>query len=55
MKDDERGHGSEAEKLYSCAIDVALQTVRIKFYNSNIPCREWEGLVFNSHDQRLTV
>jgi hypothetical protein len=31
MKDDERGQRSEAEKLYSCAIDVALQTV------SNVP------------------
>ena len=29
MKDDERGQRSEAEKLYSCAIDVALQTVSI--------------------------
>ena len=29
MKDDERGQRLEAEKLYSCAIDVALQTVSI--------------------------
>lgn len=27
MKDDERGQRREAEKMYSCAIDVALQTV----------------------------
>ena len=51
MKDDERGHRSEAEKLYSCAIDVALQTVSI---NSSVP-REWENLVFNSRDQCLTL